>query len=156
MGAGSAARLSVRLADGRSVETPLSWYPTLVDAPARSRLDWELIGGGRGVSWPALDVDLSVQGMLSGVPEMTLRARRTLPADALVHALAASHASGGTTNGSGGGGSVARVVAALATRMTVGELSRVRDAINKVLDTPKRAPEHRASRQAARTRRTEL
>ncbi len=60
--------LVVDLADGRSISTPLAWYPRLLHATPAQRAQWELPGGGFGVLWPDLDEDLSVCGMLRGVP----------------------------------------------------------------------------------------
>ena len=60
--------LSVELADGRSIAVPLDWYPRLVHATAAERNSWRLIGGGRGIHWPALDEDISVANLLSGQP----------------------------------------------------------------------------------------
>lgn len=66
--------LSVHLDDGRVLSTPLSWYPRLLTATPDQRNAWELIGGGHGVSWPDLDEDLSLDGMLRGQPAFrTLR-----------------------------------------------------------------------------------
>ena len=30
--------------------------------------DWRLIGGGHGIHWEALDEDISVEGLLAGMP----------------------------------------------------------------------------------------
>lgn len=65
--------LVVGLDDGREVRTPLAWYPRLLAAPPEDRARWELIGGGEAVSWPALDEDLSLYGMLRGVPAPDFR-----------------------------------------------------------------------------------
>jgi len=56
--------LSVTLTDGRVVSVPLVWFPRLVDASPRQRSAWELIGGGIGVHWEALDEDISVASLL--------------------------------------------------------------------------------------------
>ncbi|MGD0046902.1 MAG: DUF2442 domain-containing protein [Bryobacteraceae bacterium] len=40
------------------------WFPRLARASPRWRSDWELIGGGIGVHWEALDEDISVAGLL--------------------------------------------------------------------------------------------
>ena len=47
--------LSLELADGRMIAVPLAWYPRLANATADERGDWRLIGGGRGIHWPAID-----------------------------------------------------------------------------------------------------
>jgi hypothetical protein len=66
----------VALRDGRLLGLPLWLYPTLLDAPSVSRRRWELVAGGRGISWPELDLDLSVDGMLAGRPDRTRDARK--------------------------------------------------------------------------------
>lgn len=58
--------LIVSLRDGRKIVTPLSWYPRLSDATPEQRARWELAGAGRGVHWPDVDEDLSLEGMLRG------------------------------------------------------------------------------------------
>jgi hypothetical protein len=60
--------LSVELADGRTIVAPLAWYPRLTYASAAERTDWRLLGGGRGIHWPALDEDISVANLLTGQP----------------------------------------------------------------------------------------
>jgi hypothetical protein len=60
--------LSVELADGRTIAAPLAWYPRLVHGTAEERKSWRLIGGGRGIHWPALDEDVSVANLLAGQP----------------------------------------------------------------------------------------
>jgi len=63
--------LSVVLSDGRTVAVPLAWFPRLVGASAKQRADWELIGGGVGVHWEAVDEDISVASLLQ--PENFMR-----------------------------------------------------------------------------------
>lgn len=58
--------LIVLLRDGRKIVTPLWWYPRLSDATPEQRARWELAGAGRGVHWPDVDEDLSLEGMLRG------------------------------------------------------------------------------------------
>lgn len=60
--------LSVDLADGRTITAPLSWYPRLARATPAERAVWRLIGGGRGIHWPAVDEDVSVGNLLAGQP----------------------------------------------------------------------------------------
>lgn len=60
--------LSVELADGRTIAAPLAWYPRLAHATAKERTSWRLLGGGRGIHWPALDEDISVANLLAGQP----------------------------------------------------------------------------------------
>jgi Protein of unknown function (DUF2442) len=60
--------LGVRLADGRTIIVPLSWYPRLANATAEQRAEYELLGHGEYIHWPQIDEDLSVRGLLRGTP----------------------------------------------------------------------------------------
>lgn len=60
--------LVAELSDGRTVSVPLDWYPRLVHATQAERANWRLMGDGRGVHWPDLDEDISVDGLLTGRP----------------------------------------------------------------------------------------
>lgn len=62
-------RMILRLADGRETSIPLDRYPTLRKAQPAQRESWELIGPARGFHWPELDLDLSVEGLVNGIPE---------------------------------------------------------------------------------------
>ena len=56
--------LRVRLADGREIAAPLEYYPRLRDATPEQAAQWEVIGGGYGIHWEALDEGISVRGLL--------------------------------------------------------------------------------------------
>jgi len=60
------AELIVALMDGRTISTPLAWYPRLEQATPEELADWEIAGAGFGIHWPALDEDLSTEGLLAG------------------------------------------------------------------------------------------
>ena len=60
--------LAVDLSDGRTVLVPLAWYPRLLHGTAEERSHWRLIGMGEGIHWPDLDEDVSVEGLLAGLP----------------------------------------------------------------------------------------
>ena len=60
--------LAVDLADGRSISVPLAWYPRLLHATPVQRNQWQLAGAGFGIHWPEIDEDLSVGGILAGLP----------------------------------------------------------------------------------------
>jgi hypothetical protein len=56
------------LADGRTISVPLAWSWRLSDATPEQRQRYELIGDGEGIHWPDVDEDISVRGMLEGIP----------------------------------------------------------------------------------------
>ena len=58
--------LIVRLLDGRTISVPLVWFPRLLHATVEERSNFELLGDGEGIHWPAIDEDLSVAGLLRG------------------------------------------------------------------------------------------
>jgi len=58
--------LTVDLADGRTLSTPLAWYPRLLHATPEQRNRFVISHAGFGIHWPDVDEDLSVQGMLAG------------------------------------------------------------------------------------------
>ena|SRR5947209_13080770 len=60
--------ITAHLVDGRVISVPLAWSWRLSDATPAQRANWTLIGDGQGVHWPDVDEDLSVDGMLNGVP----------------------------------------------------------------------------------------
>lgn len=64
--------LSVTLSDGRTVSVPLVWFPRLLGATPSERADWELIGGGIGIHWKAIDEDISVASLLQPTNFMRL------------------------------------------------------------------------------------
>lgn len=61
-----AGHLRVALSDGRQIGVPLAWLPRLLEATPQQRQQWELVGSGIGIHWPAIDEDLSVAGLLAG------------------------------------------------------------------------------------------
>ena len=66
--------ITAELADGRVISVPLAWSWRLSDATPEQRSNWRLIGSGEGIHWPDVDEDISVRGMLDGIP-----ARRPSP-----------------------------------------------------------------------------
>lgn len=60
--------LIVDLADGRTVSVPLVWFPRLLSATHAQRANWQIAGAGFGIHWPDVDEDLSVHGILRGIP----------------------------------------------------------------------------------------
>ncbi|MBZ0170238.1 hypothetical protein MELA_00239 [Candidatus Methylomirabilis lanthanidiphila] len=72
--------LSVALVDGRTISVPLAWFPRLLDATSKQRAEWELIGGGIGIHWDAIDEDISVASLLHPENFMSLPHQRIQPA----------------------------------------------------------------------------
>ena len=60
--------LTFDLSDGQTISAPLAWYPRLLHGTAEERSNWRLIGSGEGIHWPALDEDLSIEGLAAGRP----------------------------------------------------------------------------------------
>ena len=56
------------LIDGRTISVPLAWSWRLSDATTEQRAHYEILGDGTGIRWPDIDEDLSVRGMLEGMP----------------------------------------------------------------------------------------
>jgi len=79
--------LSVELSDGRTISTPMGWYPRLEHATEQERKNWRLIGKGHGIHWEDIDEDISVEGLVAGKPsgesqpsfKRWLEARQTRP-----------------------------------------------------------------------------
>jgi hypothetical protein len=61
----------VELDDGRTIGTPLAWFPRLQRATRKQREDFEL--SAAGIHWPQLDEDISVAGLLVGARDRTRR-----------------------------------------------------------------------------------
>lgn len=60
--------ITFRLVDGRVISVPLAWSWRLSDAAPAQRNHFEIIGDGQGVHWTDVDEDISVEGMLHGIP----------------------------------------------------------------------------------------
>ena len=65
--------LWVELADGRSLDVPLAWFPRLLNATPEQRAAVTISTSGRGLHWEELDEDISVAGLLEGRGDMTRR-----------------------------------------------------------------------------------
>jgi hypothetical protein len=60
--------ITAYLVDGRVISVPLVWSWRLSEATPTQRTHFEIIGDGQGVHWPDVDEDISVEGMLHGLP----------------------------------------------------------------------------------------
>ena len=61
-------KITAYLVDGRVISVPLAWSWRLSEATPAQRENFRIIGDGQGVHWPEVDEDISVEGMLHGVP----------------------------------------------------------------------------------------
>jgi Protein of unknown function (DUF2442) len=60
--------ISAQLVDGRTISVPLAWSWRLSEATPEQRSRFEINGTGSGIHWPEVDEDISVEGMLHGIP----------------------------------------------------------------------------------------
>ena len=60
--------ITAYLRDGRRISVPLAWSWRLSQATPEQRRRYEIIGDGTGIHWPDVDEDISVRGMLEGIP----------------------------------------------------------------------------------------
>jgi hypothetical protein len=65
---------SVALKDGRQLSVPYTWYPRLIGASKKQLEKYEL--SRNGIHWIDLDEDISVEGLIRGIPDQTNFARR--------------------------------------------------------------------------------
>ena len=60
--------ITAHLADGRCISVPLAWSWRLSKASPQQRQNFRIVGTGEGIHWPDIDEDISVRGMLDGIP----------------------------------------------------------------------------------------
>lgn len=63
----------VDLVDGRRLGVPLAYFPRLLNARPEQREAFVISGGGTGLHWDELDEDISVEGLLLGIGDRTVR-----------------------------------------------------------------------------------
>jgi len=56
--------ITVDLEDGRTISIPTAWYPRLQYATAKERGRYEI--DSVGVTWPDVEADFSIKGILNG------------------------------------------------------------------------------------------
>jgi hypothetical protein len=61
----------VELSDGRTLGVPLAWFPRLLHATAEQRAQVRI--SPRGLHWDALDEDVSIAGLLTGLGDQTAK-----------------------------------------------------------------------------------
>ncbi len=57
-------KMHLVLDDGRELAIPVDWFPALRDATSEQRKNFRFIGGGEGIHWEDLDLDVLVEGLL--------------------------------------------------------------------------------------------
>lgn len=65
----------VELSDGRCIGVPIDWFPRLLNATPAQRNDFRLMP--KGIHWPSVDEDISVEGLLAGRGDRTVRGRHS-------------------------------------------------------------------------------
>ena len=73
-----------QLADGRVISVPLAWSWRLSEATSPQRANFRLVGAGQGIHWPEVDEDISVEGMLYGIPARRPKPKRASPGTGIV------------------------------------------------------------------------
>lgn len=63
------------LVGGRVISAPLAWSWRLSEATSWRRARYRLSGSGQEVRWPDIDEDISVEGLLHGIPGHRPRSR---------------------------------------------------------------------------------
>jgi hypothetical protein len=59
----------VDLSDGRVIAVPVAWFPRLMNATPEQLAQVEF--SSRGLHWESLDEDISVDGLLAGIGDLT-------------------------------------------------------------------------------------
>ena len=59
-------KLTVDLADGRTLSVPVAWFPRLLHGSPSECKNWRLLGDGYAIEWPDLDEHIGVEGLLAG------------------------------------------------------------------------------------------
>ena len=63
----------VELTDGRTIGVAMAWFPRLLHAAPEQRAQFSISATGNGLHWEALDEYISVEGLLAGRGDMTVR-----------------------------------------------------------------------------------
>ncbi len=66
----------VHLIDGRTLGIPLSFFPRLQQATPEQRAKYIFSGNGEGLHWDDLNEDISVEHLLMGHPDSTVKTRQ--------------------------------------------------------------------------------
>jgi hypothetical protein len=70
----------VHLVDGRTLGIPLSFFPRLQNATVEQRARYIFSGNGQGLHWDDLNEDISVEHLLMGYRDTTVKKRQAATA----------------------------------------------------------------------------
>lgn len=71
---------SVEFTDGRILNVPLAYFPRLLHATRQQQEQYTISGGGKGLHWDNLDEDISVENLLLGFGDTTIKGKSTIQA----------------------------------------------------------------------------
>jgi hypothetical protein len=63
----------VELANGRTLAVPLTCFPRLLHATPEQRMQCRIGVTGNGLHWEELDEDISIEGLLAGRGDLTVK-----------------------------------------------------------------------------------
>ena len=63
--------MCIELKDGRKLIVPLAYFPRLLKATNKQRLDYTISGGGTGLHWEEIDEDICVKSLMMGIYDRT-------------------------------------------------------------------------------------
>jgi hypothetical protein len=66
--------MRVELSDGQTLVVPLAWFPRLLHSTPEQRDRVRITS--RGLHWDALDEDISVDGLLAGFGDQSIRGKK--------------------------------------------------------------------------------
>src|SRR5271170_3242236 len=66
----------VELSDGRTLGAPFAWFPRFLNATKSQREQVEI--GHFGLHWEAIDEDISIEGLLAGRGDQTVKKGRPI------------------------------------------------------------------------------
>ena len=63
--------MCVELKDGRKLIVPLAYFPRLLKATDKQKMDYIISGGGTGLHWEEIDEDICVKSLMMGIYDRT-------------------------------------------------------------------------------------
>ena len=65
--------IKIGFTDGRILIVPLAYFPRLLNATESQRNSYIISGGGTGLHWDDIDEDISVENLLLGFGDTTVK-----------------------------------------------------------------------------------